>query len=325
MKRLLSILLAAAVIAVSCDELFVSSDDNSSSQNQGGNHPEDDNTTNLPVVVPGSETVNGVVQPKGAIKHVHKVRVDNRDIRSYDNDYVYIYDSDGRLVLVNRNEKLYNESKKLVFDEYYQDVYAYNGNKYETRNSPDAPYTSGEGELDDEGNLTNFSTMVNGKEYQRYTYTYKDVQGLNGERLSTFEKEYPDGSKKEKTTYYWDRKGNISSLDYEVDGTSTHYEYTYYDSLDPTFGRFRSMADYTFYTPGMLNGPSSVNLVKREDINDNFKATTLRVCRTFEYEWNSDNTVITKLKVMTMVFPCAYELIFQNERYYDTYTFEYYK
>ena len=272
----------------------------------------------------GSETVNGVVQPKGAIKRILDVKTDNRGWHTMDFDDTYVYDAEGRVIIDKCTQSIYeNETGKFLFKDDYEYWRVYSGTNYEWRNGPEPETKAWEGELNAKGQLK-WQKSVN----MTKTFTY-DADG----RLIKEVKESNNTGETTTYTFSWNAYGNIESSTKEVSKngsvqSTVQYGYSYDRAhTSPTNGHFYDLMYICFPDEGpyMLQGPAPKNLLYCVYIIPSGKASLSNVERYFTYEWDAAGKTIVKMVRHIMVFPCAEEQVFLNERDIDTYTFEYYK
>lgn len=275
---------------------------------------------------PGSETVNGVAQPKGAIKRILDVQYDNRGWHTMDFDDTYVYDAQGRVIIDKCTQSIYeNETGKFLFKDDYEYWRVYDGTNYEWRNGPEPETKAWEGKLNAKGQL-DWQKSVN----MTKTFTY-DEEG----RLTKAVKESKNTGEITTYTFSWDVYGNIESSTKVVSKngsvlSSTQYGYSYDRAhTSPTHGHFIDIMYKCFPDEGpyMLQGPAPKNLLYCVYIipSGSGKASLSNVERYFTYEWDAAGKTIVKMVRNVLVWPCAEEEIFKNEKDIDTYTFEYYK
>lgn len=307
--------LAALLVLAGCDGLdYVSGGNNG---NSGGVTPST-----------GSETVDGVAQPKGAIKHILDVQTDNRERHLFDFDDVYIYDADGRMVTDKCTQKTYNgESGTLSrTDNYEYTHHYYDGNRYEYWNTPKSSSKTQEGTLNAKGQLATLNRMsLSGTLLRTDSFTY-DADG----HLTKFVRDMAGGNKTT-FTYTWVNGNMTASVETVTSGSSTlstkQRNYSYSREVNPTRGHFLDL-QYRCCFPeadlSMMLGTGPVNTVTMVYIVSS-KANLGLVERLFNYEWNSGHTQIAKMERTVLSFPCEEEQILLKERTIDTYTVEYYK
>lgn len=327
MKRLFYGLTALLVLA-GCDGLDYVSGGN----NGNGNSGDFGGNGYLPPTA-GSETVNGVAQPKGAIKRVFDVQTDNRDWHPFDYDDVYIYDAEGRIVTDKCNQKTYNEQTGvLIWDDHYEYTRYYDGTLYEWWDGPTRADKAHEGTLNAKGQLVSLKRMGGGKVLRTDTFTY-DADG----HLTKFVKDMTDGDKTT-ITYTWSQGNMVSSyMSVTSGGTTKSVEqcnYSYSREPNPTQGHFMDIQHRCLFpitNQVMMLGLGPKNLLTAVYIISNVpaapavKANLGKISRHYSYEWDSAHTQITKMVRNVLAFPCEEEEIVHNERTVDTFTFEYYK
>ena len=318
--------LAALLVLAGCDGLdYVGGTSGNGSGDFGGNGY-------LPPTA-GSETVNGVAQPKGAVKRVFDVQTDNRDWHLSDYDDVYVYDAEGRVVTDNCNQKTYQGSTgKLLWDDDYVYTRYYDGTLYEWWDGATRKDKAHEGTLNEKGLLVSLKRMGGGKVLRTDTFTY-DSEG----HLIKFVKDMTDGDKTT-ITYTWAQGNMVSSYMSVTSGSTTksveQCNYSYSREQNPTQGHFMDIQHRCLFpitNQIMMLGLGPKNLLTAVYIISNVpaapavKANLGKISRHYSYEWDSSHTQITKMVRNVLAFPCEEEEIVHNERTTDTFTFEYYK
>ena len=310
---------AAMLLLTGCDGLDYVSGGNNGNSGSGGSGDFGGNGFVPPTA--GSETVNGVAQPKGAVKRIFDVQTDNRGWHNFDYDDVYIYDAEGRIVSDICNQKTYNgQTGQLLWDDNYEYTYHYNGTQYEWWNSPDRKDKAHEGTLNAKGQLISLKRGTSRTD----TFTY-DADG----HLTKFVKD-SGGGNKTTVTYTWNDGLMISSVTSVTSGGSTvNTERRYiYGRNNPTLGHYLDLnIRFCFPETNQISmvGLGPDRLLTDVLISSSAKATSDdKIERHIEYKWGS-NSQITGIERIILKFPCAEEDIVRTERDIDTYTVEYYK
>lgn len=304
--------LAALTLLTGCNGL-IKITDNSGNGNGG----------TLPT---GNETVGGVAQPKGAVKHILDVQIDNRDWHAYDFDDVYVYDAEGRIVTDNCTQKDYEGVSGTLKKTYnYEYTYHYDGNQYEWWNSPNRKDKAHEGTLNAKGQLVTLKRMTSsGTVIRTDSFTY-DADG----HLVKFVKDLGDGDKVT-FTYTWVNGNMTASVKTVTSGSSVtsteQRNYSYYREANPTRGHFLDLQIRLCFAEtdqSVLLGVGPANPLLAVYIVSS-KANLGKIERRYEYTWNDGGTQIKKIVRTKLEFPCEEEQILLNERTVDTYTVEYY-
>ena len=307
-------LLSALLLLAGCDGLdYVSGGTNGTS---GGGTPS-----------AGSETVNGVAQPKGAVKHIFDKKTDNREWHLFDFDDVYVYDADGRVITDLCTEKTYDgKTGNLKSTDNYEHTHHYNGTRYEYWNTPYSSSRTQEGTLNAKGQLVQLKRMTSsGTVIRTDNFTY-DTDG----HLTQFVKDLGDGDKVT-FSYTWVNGNMTASVKTVTSGSSTvsteTRNYSYTREVNPTRSHFFDLQIRNCFPEtdqSMMLGAGPVNLLSAVYIVD-AKANLGKVERTYRHLWNQGQTQIEQLVRTVLELPCEEEQILLNERTIDTYNIEYYQ
>lgn len=279
---------------------------------------------------PGSETVGGVAQPKGAIKRILDVMSDNREWHLMDYDDTFIYDAEGRVVTDKCKQRVYEGSTgKLLYDDDYEYTRFYDGLSYIWCNTPDPASKAHEGQMNSKGQLVTLNRLGSGGIVLRTdTFSYD-----NAGHLVKFVKEDKSYNEVTTITYTWDINENLASSEMVVSKAGSEISrevcnYQYSRDANPTHGHFFDLMHRCCFPSTnqiMMLGLGPKNLLTEVYIVQSSKANLGLISRYFSYEWNSDHTEINKMVRTTLSMPCEKEQILLKERTIDTFTIEYYK
>ena len=327
-RRILFVLALAMLSGAGCDLLGLGDEPSGGSDTPGGNNgTEQPQQPQEPLFPPGSETVEGVKQPKGAVKTWNEMLYYAGKM-TMKFERTYIYDALGRPARADVISHSYDDNGNEVGSPTRRSDHFFflDDGTYEERNREAANSAYLKATLNKQGLISHIdngyysggnwiSTQSSDIEY---TNTYYRSAITNPTGTAAFDK-VP-------WTYSWSNDGNLYSAvecwptgkEPDVDDIKTEY-YFYTDELNPTLGAvfditaqiIQGMQGFYVYGRGTKNLPSYINTMYRNKQ------------RSFTYKWSSDRKFITEITIER--WPFANDSDLSSLKYTHTWLFTYYQ
>lgn len=328
MKRCnLLVLLLAMLAGAGCDLLDGGDDPSGGSNTPGGNNGTEQPQPQEPLFAPGSETVEGVKQPKDAVKTWDEMSYYAGKM-TMKFERTYIYDALGRPARADVISHSYDDNGNEVGKPTSRSDHFFflDDGTYEERNREAASSAYLKATLNKQGLIAHVdngyydgNTWKQNSSYDvEYTNTFYRSAVTNPTGTAAFDK-VP-------WSYSWGNDGDLYSAiecwpigkEPDKDDIKTEY-YFYTDEVNPTLGAvfditaqiIQGMQGFYVYGRGAKHLPSYINTMYRNKQ------------KSFSYKWSSDKKFITEITIER--WPFANDSDFASLKYTHIWQFTYYQ